>query len=417
MSIIYRVFVVTAALSLSCAITTLGQSIKLSPHPIKLQNGKSFSLNLPSGFEIAVVAQGQKRVRFFAQAPDGRIFVTNMYDKTDNSRGAVYILDGFDRRTGKIARLAPYLTKLRNPNSVGFFKDSNGKQWIYVALTDKLVRFPYKAGDMTPSGAAQTVATFPAYGLDYKYGGWHLTRTVAFGPNGKLYVSVGSSCNACIEKKEEPERAAILEMNPDGTGKRVFAKGLRNAVDIRFVGNQLIATNQGSDRLGDNRPEETMYVVKNGKDYGWPYCYQFQGKVYADPKFPRAGGCQNVPLALAGFPAHASALGFQHFAMAMDDDQNPESNYDALLQGSYLVALHGSTKEELRHGYRIVRVTDDGKVQDFITGFQGANAKTINGRPCGIMRVGADAFLFTDDHAGVIYYVFKKRNNGWGSDQ
>ncbi|MEO7508859.1 MAG: glucose/sorbosone dehydrogenase, partial [Pyrinomonadaceae bacterium] len=187
----------TSLAALLCS-AALGQSVKLNPHQIKLLNGKSFSLNLPAGFDIAVVAQGQKRVRFFAEAPDGRIFVTNMYDKTDNSRGAVYILEGFDRRTGKITRLAPYLTKLRNPNSVGFFKDSNGKQWIYVAQTDKLVRFPYRAGDMTPSGAAQTVATFPDYGLSYKYGGWHLTRTVAFGPNGKVYVSVGSSCNACI---------------------------------------------------------------------------------------------------------------------------------------------------------------------------------------------------------------------------
>ncbi|MCV5941587.1 hypothetical protein OFN64_33460, partial [Escherichia coli] len=87
----------------------------------------------------------------------------------------------------------------------------------------------------------------------YKYGGWHLTRTIAFGPNGKLYVSVGSSCNSCIEKEEV--RAGLLEMNPDGSGQRIFARGLRNAVGLRFIDNQLYVTNQGSDHLGKNSPD------------------------------------------------------------------------------------------------------------------------------------------------------------------
>jgi glucose/arabinose dehydrogenase len=399
-----------ASLLVGCTISSTAQTSNLVPHKITLQNGKSFNLNLPAGFDITVVAQGQRRVRFFAQAPDRRIFVTNMYNLADNKLGAVYILDGFDQRTGKITRMVPYLTNLRNPNSVGFFTDSRGAQWLYLALTDKLVRYPYKVGDMKPSGAPQTLATFPDYGLSYKYGGWHLTRTVAFGPNGKVYVSVGSSCNACVEK--EDVRASIVEMNPDGTGQRIYAKGLRNAVDIKWVGNRLLATNQGADHLGDDRPEETFYVIKNNADYGWPYCYQYQGKVYADPKFPRPSGCRNTPLAITGFPGHASALGFQYFAMAADNDQSPESNYDPLLQGAYLVALHGSTKVALEHGYRIVRVTEQGQVKDFITGFQ-QNVSKINGRPCGILRTGPDAFLFTDDYSGTIYYVFKKKGR-WG---
>lgn len=406
--------------ALTVALTIVGvtatvhtQSIKLVPHKITLQSGKTFNLNIPAGFDISIVTQGQKRVRFFAESPDRRIFVTNMYNLTDNKRGAVYILDGFDRKTGKIRGVVPYLTGLRNPNSVAFYTDSRGKQWLYLAVTDKLVRYPYQAGDMKPSGPAQTLATFPGEGLSYKYGGWHLTRTIAVGPNGKIYVAVGSSCNACVEKPNEI-RAEVVEMNPDGSGLRTYAKGLRNAVDLRWVGNRLIATNQGSDHLGDNKPEETFYHIQDGKDYGWPYCYQYQGKVYADPKFPRPGGCRNVPLAMSGFPGHASALGFQFFEAAMDDDQNPNSNYDPALQNSYLVALHGSTKTELQHGYRIVRVGENGgAAQDFITGFQ-SGPRTINGRPCGIFRVGPDTFLFTDDNAGVIYYVYKKRG-GWFS--
>jgi glucose/arabinose dehydrogenase len=297
--------------------------------------------------------------------------------------------------------MVPYLTGLRNPNSVTFYTDARGQQWLYLAVTDELVRYPYKAGDMKPSGPAQRLARFPGEGLSYKYGGWHLTRTVAVGSNGKIYVAVGSSCNACIEKPTEI-RAEVVEMNPDGSGLRTYARGLRNAVDMKWVGNRLIATNQGSDHLGDNKPEETFYLVQDGKDYGWPYCYQYQGKVYADPKFPRPAGCRNVPLAMSGFPGHASALGFQYFDGASDDDP--------VLQNSFLVALHGSTKTELQHGYRIVRVgANGGAAQDFITGFQ-SGPRTINGRPCGILRVGADAFLFTDDNAGVIYYVFKKRS-------
>jgi glucose/arabinose dehydrogenase len=405
-----RCFPLVVALACSLCLSAVAQTIKLVPHKITLQNGKSFNLNLPAGFDIMVVAQNQKRARFFAESPDRRIFVTNMYNLADNKLGAVYILDGFDRSTGKVNRLVPYLTKLRNPNSLTFYTDRSGKQWLYLALTDKLLRYVYHSGDMQPSGSPETLATFPDYGLSYKYGGWHLTRTVAIGPNGKVYVSVGSSCNACIEKEEV--RASIVEMNPDGSGQRVYAKGLRNSVDIKWVGNRLLATNQGGDLLGDNRPEETFYEVHDGKDYGWPYCFQFQGKVYADPRFPRPAGCRNVPLAITGFPAHASALGFQFFNAGQDDDQSPESNYDPLLQNVFLVALHGSTKVDLQHGYRIVRVGENGgQEQDFITGFQ-ANVHTINGRPCGITRVGADKFLFTDDYSGLIYFVYKKRD-GW----
>src|SRR5947209_548055 len=112
-----------------------------------------------------------------------------------------------------------------------------------------------KTNDTSP----QVLATFPDYGLSYKYGGWHLTRTIAFAPNGKLYVSVGSSCNACIEK--EKARASIIEMNPDGTDQREFARGLRNAVGLKYLAGHLFASNQGSDHLGLQKPDETFYAL------------------------------------------------------------------------------------------------------------------------------------------------------------
>ena len=211
---------------------------KLVPQRILLKNGRTVTLNAPSDLEIIPAAEGLKRVRFFAKAPDGRIFVTDMYNLTDNKRGSIYILDGWNAATGKFGKVIRYLSGLHNPNSVQFYRDPSGQEWIYIAETGKLTRRRFTRGETAPTDLKpQTIATFPDYGLSYKYGGWHLTRTLAFGPNGKLYVSVGSSCNSCVEKEEV--RAAVLEMNPDGTESRIFAKGLRNAVGLKWIGDSL----------------------------------------------------------------------------------------------------------------------------------------------------------------------------------
>ena len=100
--------------------------VKLEPHPIQLQNGKSYVLNVAQGFELTVAAEGLKRVRFFAKSPDNRYFVTDMYNLTDNSKGAVYILKDFDPKQGRFAEVIPYLTGLRNPNSIAFWTDAQG---------------------------------------------------------------------------------------------------------------------------------------------------------------------------------------------------------------------------------------------------------------------------------------------------
>jgi glucose/arabinose dehydrogenase len=368
----------------------------LTPHRITLKNGKTFELNLPQGYGIRVAAEGLKRVRFMSKSPDERIFVTDMYNLSDNKRGAIYILDQFDRQTGRFNKVIPYLTNLRNPNSVAFYEDSSGQHWLYVALTDKLVRYKFELGETKPTSQPETIATFPAYGLSYKYGGWHLTRTIAVSPNGKIYVSVGSSCNACIEKEEV--RATVLEMNADGSDRRIFVKGLRNAVGLKFVDQQLYVTNQGADHLGEAKPEETVYVLKDGADYGWPHCYQYRGRVILDPKFPRAVGCKNVPLAYASFAAHSSALGLEYFSESDTTNAN--------LKNGFLVALHGSTKVSLQKGYRVVLVGPDRKPRDFLTGFL-QDRKAV-GRPCDVMRYDKDSLLITDDKAGVIYYVFRK---------
>lgn len=366
----------------------------LVAHRVELQNGARFSLELPARYDIVPVVQGLQRPRFFAVAPDGRVFLTQMHDKEDNRQGKVTILDGFNPKTRRFARVSDYLSGLHNPNSVAFWRDqASGKTWLYLALTDKLVRYAFQNGDVKPSGAPQVLAHFPAYGLSYKYGGWHLTRTVAVVPEtGRVFVSVGSSGNALVEK--EAVRATVLTMNADGSDQHIYARGLRNAVGLRWTRGGLWASNQGADHLGDDAPNETFYKVQSGKDYGWPYCFQTRGRVRLDPKFPRASGKTGIPVAQIAFPAHSSVLGFDWF-----DARTSDAN----LKNRWLFALHGSGFKRLKRGYSLVSATQDGQTEPFLTGF--LQRGHINGRPCDVLNRGDGSFFFSDDYAGVVYLV------------
>jgi glucose/arabinose dehydrogenase len=390
---------------------TKSRGNKLVPHHISLANGKTFDLNLPEGFAISVAAQGLRRLRFMAKSPDGRIFVTDMYNLADNTKGTVYILDEFDPISKSFRKVTPYLKTLRNPNSVAFYTDQKGRNWFYLALTDKLLRYKYNnSGENTPSSQPEVLATFPDYGLGYKYGGWHLTRTIIVGGNDKIYVSVGSSCNACEEKEEV--RASVLEMDPDGGNQRYFARGLRNAVGLGWIRDRVFATNMGSDHLGDHRPADTMYVLSDGGNYGWPYCYQSGVERFEDKKINPGGkkmNCRRVPVAFAAFDAHSSPLGFEFFD-GLDMGPVSKSGYGGPLRDSFLIALHGSTKKSLKRGYSVVRLPASRKAadrpEDFINGFLAAGK--VYGRPVDILSFGVDGFLLTDDYAGVVYYVYGK---------
>ena len=151
-----------------------------TPHTLTYAPGKQITLSLPDAFDINLAATGLKRVRFFAKSPDGRIFVTTMHDLGDNRLGAVYILDGWDEQSHHFTKVTRYLDHLRNPNNLAFYTDPTTKQsWLYLPLTDRLVRYKFKAGDTALTSEPETLIQFPDYGLHYKYGGWHLTRTVA----------------------------------------------------------------------------------------------------------------------------------------------------------------------------------------------------------------------------------------------
>jgi glucose/arabinose dehydrogenase len=441
-------------------------------HTLTDAPGKAITLSLPSEFDINIAVSGLKRPRFFAQAPDGRIFVTTMYDLADNRRGSVLILEGWDGQRHTFTRVTRYLDHLRNPNNLAFWTDPATKQsWLYLPLTDKLVRYEYKAGDTAPVSAPETLMRFPDYGLNYKYGGWHLTRTVSVARiNGapRVFVSMGSSCNYCRE--DEVLRAAVVSMDPDGKHPKVEAQGMRNAVDLHPVpeidGGALFATNMGDDHLGDKLPEDTFFELNVSAsappNYGWPTCYFAGGKPVLDttklptlgdardagftaarPTAPKgsddsvygeqdgvaaagtnlaAGGghspgadpdaalghapaplksCSQVPAAYTTFAAHSSPLGFAYFGQG-----NP------VLAGSFLVALHGASHPHIGTGYRVARFTQaDRMPRNFITGFLTVDhgKAIVHGRPCGILPLGNDSFLLTDDYLGLIYYVHPHR--------
>jgi len=434
----------------------------LIPHTLRYAPGKSITLSLPAPFDINIAARGLGRVRFFAQSPDGRIFVTGMHDLSDNTQGSVFILDGWDAQTHTFARTVHYLDHLRNPNNLAFWTDPATHQtWLYLPLTDRLVRYRYNAGDNAPSSSPQTLLRFPDYGLSYKYGGWHLTRTVAIGQvrgATRVFVAAGSSCNYCQER--EVLRAAVVSMDPDGRRPSLIAQGLRNAVDLHFVqerdGSALFATNMGDDHLGDKLPEDTFFQLDPAANpplnYGWPTCYFAHGRsvldttplpslsdpaaiapvplaaedsVYGKQRGVAAAGtnltaggghaskpdpdaalgrapaplrsCERVPPAYTTFAAHSSPLGFAFF---------PQS--DPLLHDNFLVALHGASHPRIGTGYRVVRFTPADRVpRGFITGFLtfAQGRPVVHGRPCGILRIGPDAFLLTDDYLGLVYFI------------
>jgi len=432
------------------------------PHTLHFAAGRSITLSLPAAFDIDIAASGLHRVRFLTRSPDNRIFATGMYSIADNRQGSIFILEGWSPQTHSFTRITHYLDHLRNPNNIAFWTDpATHQSWLYLPLTDKLVRYKYNAGDNAPHSPLETLIRFPDYGLNYKYGGWHLTRTVAIAPvhgADRVFVSAGSSCNYCQER--EVLRAAIVSMEPDGRNPVIIAQGMRNAVDLHSVAalddGSLFATNMGDDHLGDRLPEDTFFRIASAPgaplNYGWPTCYFANGKPVHDatplpsltdpakmapvPPSPgdsvygrqsgvasagtnlTAGGghapgtdpdaalgsapaplasCEHVPAAYTTFAAHSSPLGFAYFGQD-----------NLLLRDDFLVALHGASHPHIRTGYRVVRFTpQDRHPRDFITGFLTVNhgRPVVHGRPCGILRVGPDSFLLTDDYLGLIYFI------------
>ncbi len=341
-------------------------------------------LNAPPGFHIAVFAGDLEGPRMMIFTPGGVLLVS------ESGEGKVVALPD-PKHAGKAAQTVAVLNGLNEPHGLAFY---DGK--LYVAENDKLRRYDWDE--------AHLQATNPKLLTDQPKGGGHSTRSLLF-HDGKMYVAAGSSCNVCIEK--DPRRATVMEFNPDGSGQRIFVKGLRNAVGLAVnpKTDTVWVTVNGRDWLGDDLPPETIYDLgKDGGDGGWPYCY---GDRVPDSNYTKPGDnrCQSVLEPKVQMQAHSAPLGLAFYE---------GSEFPVEYQNNIFVAFHGSWNRSVPTGYKIVRVKLDDKgrpvggAQDFITGWL-APGETKKGRwmgrPVGIAFGGDGAMYLSDDAGGVIYRI------------
>jgi glucose/arabinose dehydrogenase len=260
-----------------------------------------------------------------------------------------------------------------------------------VAETGRVLRFRYDPAALRATEPAVVVPDLPP-------GGGHWTRTIAFGPDGRLYVSVGSSCNVCRE--QDPRRAAILRYEADGSGERLFASGLRNAVGIAFQPGTgaLWATVNERDWRGDDLPPDQITEVKEGRFYGWPDCFAAGGRAVPDDRFSGSASCPPMALPTIEIQAHSAPLGLAFYTGRL---------FPPEYRGSLFVAYQGSWNRSVPTGYKVVRVPfqngNPGAVEDFATGWL-ADGR-VHGRPIDL-AVGADGALYlTDQSAARVYRI------------
>lgn len=375
-------------------VSTESTEVVLSPVPVELPDGTQAVFQLAQPFKLAVAAEDLGKARFMAMSPDGRLFVPDLVNYQLSHEGRVFILEDFNSRTKSFERKHTYLTGLRGPNSLAFYTDEKGKHWLYLALTAHLVRYPYEFGDIKPAGEPEIILEFPNKQSPGEVSVvWHITRTIIL-HNDRIYVSVGSGCNSC-EQLAGAMRAMIYSVKPDGTDIRIEGRGLRNTVGITMVGDDLYATANGVDHLGNDAPDEALYKVEGGKHYGWPFCYLRAGKILPDTtqEWDDPVSCESVPLPVAVLEPRSAPLGLRFF-----EEGHP------VLKESFLVALHGSFNPDVGAGYEIRRVLMDGTSETFMNGFLKNSVQMA--RPVDFLQHDETSFFFTDDHAGRIYYVY-----------
>lgn len=378
--------------------------IELATTTVEMSDGSSADFRLADGFGISVAAEDVGKARFMTKSPDGRIFVPDLVDYKLSHEGKIFILDDFNEETHEFETKHTYLSGLRGPNSVAFYTDENGQHWIYVALTAHLLRYPYEAGDTSPSADPEVIAEFPNDQVPGQESVvWHITRTVQV-RDGRLHVSVGSGCDSC-EQPEGEMRGMIYNMNPDGSDKRVVADGLRNAVGFTWADGTIYATENGVDHLGPGAPDGVMYRITEEEHYGWPYCYESDGEIERDTAtdWQREYSCDEAPRSFASFRPHTAPLGVEYFPSFVKTSEGRQKTHP-VLENSFLVALHGSFEPQLGNGYKIVRVSKEGNVETFADGFLGENNERY-ARPVDFLQHDENSFFFTDDYRGRIYYV------------
>jgi glucose/arabinose dehydrogenase len=336
-------------------------------------------LQLPEGFTIETWANGIPNARMLLATPADDVLVSAPRE------GKIFLIRGDadgDRRHDGVEVL---IEGLDRPHGIAWHQGN-----LYIAEGSAVARVPFDPETREVGTPERIVEGLPE-------GGNHWTRTVHVGPDEKLYVSIGSSCNVCEE--EDPRRAAIVRYELDGSGEKIFATGLRNAVDFawRPETGDLYSTGNGRDLLGDDYPPEEINLVVEDGFYGWPYANPPRRP---DPDFGALRPdkvAASIPPAY-GLPAHTAPLGIVFY----EGDSFPERYH-----GSAFVALHGSWNRRKKQGYEVVTLffQEDGSIehQPFLTGFE--VDEDVSGRPVGL-AVGADGALFvSDDYTGSVYRV------------
>ncbi len=333
------------------------------------------AIGLPQGFSIAQVASGLQNPRFMAFDDAGNLLVA------DAKAGSVY---RYAAANGSIAAAdqppPPLVGGLEAPSNVALHDG-----YLYVGETRTISRYAY-ATDAGVGPREAIVRNLPS--------GGHSTRTVAFAPDGRMFVSVGSSCNICDETDER--RAAILRFAPDGSGYERFAYGLRNAVGLAIQpGTGLLwATVNERDNQGNERPPDLVTIVGQGQNFGWPGCQPPD----ATPQDP-GRDCSGITPPTVGLQAHGAPLGLAFYT---------GQQFPAEYANDLFVVQHGSWNREPPAEPKLVRLHFDGALptsaQDFATGWQTADGNRW-GRPAGVVVAPDGSLIVSDDQAGTLYRI------------
>ena len=368
------------------------RSASNSPRVVSRPRGAQ--LQVPAGFKIEQYAAGFRDPRVLRTAPNGDIFVTE--SRADQIK-VMRDKDG-DGRPDQTELFTE--NGLKKPFGIAFYPPGPDPQYLYVANTDGVIRFPYRNGDLKARGPAEKLGVALSPGGLLR-GGGHWTRDLVFSPDGKkMYVSVGSRSNNS-DNAAEANRARIFEFNPDGSGQKVYAWGIRNAVGIaiRPGSDELWMSTNERDDLGDNLVPDYISRVRAGGFYGWPWFYLGN---HQDPrhkgKHPELASQSIVPDVL--LQSHSASLNLCSY----DGKQFP-----AEYRGDIFAAFHGSWNRARPTGYKIVRVPLEngkprGEYEDFVTGFVTPNGD-VWGRPVGLTVARDGSLLFSEDGNGTIWRV------------
>ena len=346
----------------------------------------------PAGFKVQLFASGFNEPRKILTAPNGDIFMA------ESSGGDLKLFRGITT-DGKPVTTETFVTGLNRPYGIAFYPPGPDPKYVYVGNTDSIVRFPYHNGDLKASGPAEKIADLPS-------GEGHWTRDVVFSSDGKqLFVAIGSASNANDPdtNPEEKGRANVTVMSPDGSNRRIYASGIRNAgagLAIDPKTGELWASVNERDQLGDNLVPDYITHIQDGAFYGWPYYYIGSNP---DPrlrgKHPELKEKVTVPDVL--IQPHNATLQLTFY----EDKQFP-----AEYHGDIFSSQHGSWNKFVRTGYEVIRVPlhqsgkASGEYEDFVTGFVLPNGE-VWGRPVGVTVAPDGSLLITDDGSNSVWRV------------